>query len=145
MDLEKTPYSLHVELESHTFPHAASMHDIAPARRACLWFLYGPSEQSRWAPQLGQRSWQACMSIIWHPHMGHSFFLPAAIHHAQDPLHITHSGRHGTRGNGHPAHARACARVAICLPGSQMRTVTTAPSSRTKICTKYKFSWNTLF
>ena len=58
------------------------MHGIAPARRARPWILYGPSEQSRWAPQLGQRSWQACMSIIWHPHMGHSFFLPAAIHRA---------------------------------------------------------------
>ena len=52
---------------------------IAPARR---WILYGPSEQSRWAPQLGQRSWHACMSIIACPHMGHSFLLPAAIHHA---------------------------------------------------------------
>ena len=60
----------------------APMHGIASARRARPWILYGPSEQSRWAPQLGQRSWQACMSIIWHPHMGHSFFLPAAIHHA---------------------------------------------------------------
>ena len=57
------------------------MHGIASARRARPWILYGPSEQSRWAPQLGQRSWQACMSIIWHPHMGHSFFLPAGIHH----------------------------------------------------------------
>ena len=60
----------------------APMHGIAPARRARPWILYGPSEQSRWAPQLGQRSWHACMSIIACPHMGHSFFLPAAIHHA---------------------------------------------------------------
>ena len=95
-------FSLHVAPESHLSHHAASMHGIALARRARPWILYGPSEQSRWAPQLGQRSWQACMSIIWHPHMRHSFFLPAAIHHAQDPLHITHTGRHGTRGNGHP-------------------------------------------
>ena len=60
----------------------APMHGIASARRARPWILYGPSEQSRWAPQLGQRSWQACMSIIICPHMGHSFFLPAAIHRA---------------------------------------------------------------
>ena len=59
----------------------APMHGIAPARRARPWIHYGPSEQSRWAPQLGQRSWHACMSIIICPHMGHSFFLPAAIHH----------------------------------------------------------------
>ena len=63
--------------------HAASTHGIAPARRARLWIPYGPSEQSRWAPQLGQRSWHACMSIIVCPHMGHSFFLSAVIHHAQ--------------------------------------------------------------
>ena len=31
---------------------------------------------------MGQRSWHACMSIIACPHMGHSFLLPAAIHHA---------------------------------------------------------------
>ena len=56
----------------------------ALSRRAAhvLGFLYGPSEQSKWAPQLGQRSWHACMSIIICPHMGHSFLLPAAIHHA---------------------------------------------------------------
>ena len=59
---------------------AASMHGIAPARRARPWIPYGPSEQSRWAPQLGQRSWQVCMSIIACPHMGHSFLLPADIH-----------------------------------------------------------------
>ena len=63
--------------------HAASTHGIAPTRRARLWIPYGPSEQSRRAPQLGQRSWHACMSIIVCPHMGHSFFLSAAIHHAQ--------------------------------------------------------------
>ena len=78
----ETPYSIHVELESHLSYHAASMHGIALARRARTWILYGPSEQSRWAPQLGQRSWQACMSIIVCPHMGHSFFLPAVIYHA---------------------------------------------------------------
>ena len=77
------------------------------------------------------------MSIIVCPHMRHSFFLPAAIHHAQDPLHITHSGRHGTRGNGHSAHARACARVAACLSGSQTHAAVTIPrSGGTKICTK---------
>ena len=130
-------FSLHVAPESHLSPHATSMHSIAPARRACPWILYGSSEQSRWAPQLGQRSWQACMSIIWHPHMRHSFFLPAAIRHAQDPLHITHSGRHGTRGNGHPAHARACAKVAACLSGSQTHAAATIlRSGGTKICTK---------
>ena len=60
--------------------HAVSMYGIVPARRACPWIPYGPSEQSRRAPQLGQRSWQARMSIIICPHMGHSFLLPAAIH-----------------------------------------------------------------
>ena len=64
-------------------PHAASTYGIAPARLTRPWILYGTSEQSRWAPQLGQRLWHACMSIIVCPHMGHSFFLPAAIHHAQ--------------------------------------------------------------
>ena len=81
--LREALYSIHVELESHLSPHAASTYDIAPARLARPWILYGPSEQSRWAPQLGQRSWHACMSIIVCPHMGHSFFLPATIHHAQ--------------------------------------------------------------
>ena len=71
----------HEKLPKHT--HAASTYGIAPARLARPWILYGTSEQSRWAPQLGQRSWHACMSIIVCPHMGHSFFLPAAIHHAQ--------------------------------------------------------------
>ena len=33
----------------------------------------------------------------------------------RDPLHITHSGRHGTRGSCHPTHSRACARVSTCL------------------------------
>ena len=57
----------------------------------------------------------------------------------RDPLHTTHTGRHGSRSSGHPAHARACSKIATCLPGSQMRTVTTTPrSSRTKICTKCK-------
>ena len=79
---EETPYSLHMVLESHLFPHAASAYGIAPARLARPWILYRPSEQSRWAPQLGQRSWQACMSIIACPHMGHSFLLPADIHQA---------------------------------------------------------------
>ena len=71
----------HEKLPKHT--HAASTYGIAPARRARPWILYGTSEQSRWAPQLGQRSWHACMSIIMCPHMGHSFLLPAAIHYAQ--------------------------------------------------------------
>ena len=54
----------------------------------------------------------------------------------RDPLHITHSGRHGARSNGHPAHARACAKVATCLPGSQMHTAATIPRSNgTKIFT----------
>ena len=70
----------HGKLPKHT--HAVSTYGIAPARLARPWIPYGPSEQSRWAPQLGQRSWHACMSIIACPHMGHSFFLPAAIHHA---------------------------------------------------------------
>ena len=82
MGLEKTPHSLQAELESHPSPYAASMHGIAPARRAYTWIPYGPSEQSRRAPQLGQRSWQARMSIIACPHMGHSFFLPVVIYHA---------------------------------------------------------------
>ena len=69
----------HEKLPKHT--HAASTYGTAPARRTRPWIPYGPSEQSRWAPQLGQRSWQACMSIIVCPHMGHSFFLPTAIHH----------------------------------------------------------------
>ena len=70
----------HEKLPKHI--HAASTYGIAPARLARPWIPYGPSEQSRRAPQLGQRSWQACMSIIVCPHMGHSFFLPTAIHHA---------------------------------------------------------------
>ena len=74
-------FSLHVAPESHLSHHAASMHGIAPPRRARPWIPYWTSEQSRRAPQLGQRSWQACMSIIMCPHMGHSFFLLAGIHH----------------------------------------------------------------
>ena len=57
----------------------------------------------------------------------------------QDPLHITHTGRHGSCGSCHPAHARSCARVATCLPGSRTHAVATTPrSSGTKICTKCK-------
>ena len=70
-------------VQIHLSPHAASTYGIAPARHARPWIPYGPSEQSRWAPQLGQGSWQACMSIIVCPHMGHSLLLPVAIHHAQ--------------------------------------------------------------
>ena len=119
--------------------HRRSRSLVFNSTRAHTWILYGPSEQSRWAPQLGQRSWQACMSIIVCPHMGHSFFLPTAIHHAQDPLHITHTDRYGSCGSCHPAHARSCARVATCLPGSLTHAVATTPrSSGTKICTKCK-------
>ena len=85
---------------------------IAPARR---WILYGPSEQSRWAPQLGQRSWHACMSIIicirtW----GTPFSCQQASTIRRDPLHITHAGRHGACGSGYPACVRTCARAAAC-------------------------------
>ena len=47
------------------------MHGIASARRARPWIPYGPSERSGRAPQSGQRSWQACMSVITCPHTGH--------------------------------------------------------------------------
>ena len=57
----------------------------------------------------------------------------------RDPLHITHTGRHGSCGSCHPAHACSCARVATCLPGSRTHAVATTPrSSGTKICTKCK-------
>ena len=84
---------------------------IAPARR---WILYGPSEQSRWAPQLGQRSWHACMSIIWCPHMGTPFSCQQPSTMLRDPLHITHASRHGACGSGYPACVRTCARAAAC-------------------------------
>ena len=103
----------HEKLPKHT--HAASTYGIAPARRARPWIPYGPSEQSRRAPQLGQRSWQACMSIIVCPHMWHSFFLPADIH--QTPgnrlilLILADTALAAIR------LMRACTRVAACLLG----------------------------
>ena len=54
---------------------AAPTYGIAPARRARPWIPYGPSERSGRAPQSGQGSWQACMSVITRPHMGHLLIL----------------------------------------------------------------------
>ena len=130
-------FSLHVAPESHLSHHATSMHGIALARRARPWILYGPSEQSRWAPQLGQRSWQACMSIIVCPHMGHSFFLPAVIYHAPGSASYYSYWQARYPWQRSSTHARACARVAACLPGSQTHAAATTPrSGGTKICTK---------
>ena len=116
-------------------PHAASAYGVALERR---WIPYGPSEQSKWAPQLGQRSWQACMSIIWHPHMGHSFLLPAAIHHAPGSAPY-YSCRQARCLRQLPSGQCTYLRQGHRLSGSQMHTVTTTPGSRTKICTKCNF------
>ena len=97
--------------------------------------LYRSSEQSRWAPQLGQRSWQACMSIIACPHMGHSFLLSAGIHDTPGSASYYLFWQDGAGGSCHPTHACACSKIATCLSGSQTYAVATTPSSGTKICT----------
>ena len=56
---------------------AAPTYGIAPARRARPWIPYGPPGRSGRAPQSGQRSWQACMSVIIRPHTGH-LLIPTA-------------------------------------------------------------------
>ena len=69
----------------------------------------------------------------------HAALLSLACRHppnAGEPFRITHSGRHGARGSGHPVRARACARVATYLPGSQTYAAATTPGSGgTKIFT----------
>ena len=68
--------------------HGAHPHE-KPLKRPHAWHCLGtPLDPLRVVgavqvgAAVGQRSWQACMSIIMCPHMGHSFFLPTTIHHA---------------------------------------------------------------
>ena len=76
------------------------------------------------------------MSIIACPHMGHSFLLSADIHDTPGSASYYSFWQDGAGGSCHPAHARACAKVVACLPGSQARAAATAPrSGGTKIFT----------
>ena len=90
----------------------------------------------RWAPQLGQRSWQACMSIIVCPHMGHSFFLPTAIHHAPGSASY-YSFWQTRRLRPSGSCAPAPRSPPVCLD-SRCTLATAHKSSGAKTCTKRK-------
>ena len=67
-----------------------------------------PGGRRSWGRGRGRPVCRSSCARTW----GTPFSCLQAYTIRRDPLHITHSGRHGARGSGHPAHARARAKVA---------------------------------